>query len=94
MDEHGAEALARVSIQVINRLPILDAPRTVYLAENTDGRENPVVLGLVRATHPDDEDFTFSLSPGSLRFAIGETSGELRYVGPGEDLKTIRISWR
>ena len=87
MDEHGAEALARVSIQVINRLPILDAPRTVYLAENTDGRENPVVLGLVRATHPDDEDITFSLSPGSLRFAIGETSGELRYIGPGEDFE-------
>ena len=87
MDEHGAEALARVSIQVINRLPILDAPQTVYLPENTDGRENPVVLGVVRATHPDDEDITLSLSPGSLRFAIGETSGELRYVGPGEDFE-------
>ncbi len=87
MDDHGAEAVARVSIQVINRLPILDAPRTVFLPENTDGRENPVVLGVVRATHPDDEDITFSLSPGSLRFAIGETSGELRYVGPGEDFE-------
>ena len=86
-DEYGADAVARVSIRVINRLPMIDAPMTVDLLENADGRENPVMLGLVQATDPDGDEVSFSLVPENSRFAIGETSGELQYVGPGEDFE-------
>ena len=57
------------------------------LAENADGRVNWISLGAVTATDPDSDTVRYSLVGGndSDLFAIGETSGELYYVGPGED---------
>ena len=57
------------------------------LAENVDGRVNRLSLGAVTATDPDSDTVRYSLVGGndSSLFAIGETSGELYYVGPGED---------
>ena len=57
------------------------------LAENVDGSVNQISLGLVAATDLDSDSVRYSLVGGndSSLFAIGETSGELYYVGAGED---------
>ena len=60
------------------------------LAENVDGRVNRLSLGLVTATDLDSDSVRYSLVGGndSSLFAIGETSGELYYVGAGEDYES------
>ena len=60
------------------------------LAENVDGRVNGLSLGSVTATDPDSDGVRYSLLDGndSSLFAIGETSGELYYVGLGEDYES------
>ena len=60
------------------------------LAENVDGRVNRLSLGAVTATDPDSDGVRYSLAGGndSVLFAIDETSGELYYVGPGEDYES------
>ena len=57
------------------------------LAENVDGRVNWLSLGTVTATDPDSDTVRYSLLDGndSSLFNIDETSGELFYVGAGED---------
>ena len=59
------------------------------LAENVDGRVNRLSLGTVTATDPDSDTVRYSLLVGndSSLFAIEETSGELFYVGAGEDFE-------
>ena len=59
------------------------------LAENVDGRVNRLSLGTVTATDPDSDAVRYSLLGGndSSLFAIEETSGELFYVGAGEDFE-------
>ena len=59
------------------------------LAENVDGRVNGLSLGTVTATDPDSDTVRYSLLDGndSSLFAIEETSGELFYVGAGEDFE-------
>ena len=59
------------------------------LAENVDGRVNWISLGSVTATDPDSDAVRYSLLGGndSSLFAIEETSGELFYVGSGEDFE-------
>ena len=57
------------------------------LAENTDGGANRVSLGTVTASDPDDDPVVYSIEGGneSGSFEIHAASGELFYVGPGED---------
>ena len=60
------------------------------MAENADGRANRLSLGRVTATDPDsDAVVRYSLVGGndSSLFDIEETSGELFYVGAGEDFE-------
>ena len=56
------------------------------LAENTDG----VSLGTVSASDPDDDPVAYSIEGGneSGSFEIDAASGELFYVGSGEDYET------
>ena len=60
------------------------------LAENADGSANGLSLGRVLATDPDRDEVRYSLTGGneSMLFNIDETSGELYYVGPGEDYES------
>ena len=60
------------------------------MAENADGRANGLSLGRVLATDPDGDEVRYSLTGGneSMLFNIDETSGELYYVGPGEDYES------
>ena len=74
------------------------------LAENVDGSVNQISLGVVEATDPDSDTVRYSLVGGneSELFAIEETSGELYYIGAGEDFEsgvtshelTVRASGR
>ena len=76
---------------------VTDAPeapafgKTSYafvLAENVDGSETRVSLGTVAAEDPDDGDtVSYAIAAGTElgRFAIDASSGELFYVGTGED---------
>ena len=58
------------------------------LAENADGRANGLSLGRVLATDPDGDEVRYSLTGGNELFTVDETSGELYYVGPGEDYES------
>ena len=58
------------------------------LAENADGRANGLSLGRVLATDPDGDAVRYSLTGGNELFTVDETSGELYYVGPGEDYES------
>ena len=65
------------------------------LAENVDGRVNRLSLGTVTATDPDSDTVRYSLLGGndSSLFGIEETSGELFYVGAGEDFEGTVTSY-
>ena len=67
-----------------------DGSYAFELAENADGRANGLSLGRVLATDPDGDEVRYSLTGGneSMLFTVDETSGELYYVGPGEDYES------
>ena len=59
------------------------------LAEETDGSANRLSLGTVTATDPDGGSVTYSIEAGNPGlFDIDAASGELFYVGAGEDYET------
>ena len=60
------------------------------LAENADGSANRISLGTVTATDPDGGSVTYSIEGGNAAglFEIDAASGELFYVGAGEDYET------
>ena len=60
---------------------------TFELHEHRDGRTEPVALGTVRATDPDGEAITYTLSVGdATRFAVNASTGVFTYIGPGNVL--------
>ena len=60
------------------------------LEENADGSTNRLSLGAVSATDPDGGSVSYGIEGGneSGRFEIDAASGELFYVGGGEDYET------
>ena len=60
------------------------------LAENADGSANRISLGTVSATDPDGGSVSYGIEGGNEagRFEIDAASGELFYVGGGEDYET------
>ena len=60
------------------------------LAENADGGTNGVSLGTVTATDPDNDPVAYSIEGGneSGSFEIDAASGELFYIGTGEDYES------
>ena len=65
-----------------------DGSYAFELAENADGRANGLSLGRVTATDPDRDEVRYSLTGGNGLFTVDETSGELYYVGAGEDYES------
>ena len=63
---------------------------TFELAENVDGSDERLSLGVVEAVDPEGDPVHYSLAGGNASdlFAIEETSGELYYVGSGEDFES------
>ena len=66
-----------------------EASCAFVLAENTDGSTNRVSLGTVTATDPDGDTVSYALAgdDASERFELDASSGELYYVGSGEDFE-------
>ena len=60
------------------------------LAENADGSTDRISLGTVSATDPDDGSVAYGIEGGNAAalFEIDTASGELFYVGGGEDYET------
>ena len=65
------------------------------LAEGTDGSANRLSLGTVSATDPDGGSVTYTIAGGNAAglFEIDAASGELFYVGAGEDYDTGSTSF-
>ena len=86
-DRAGLAAVAKVRVLLldVNEAPaFVDSAYAFDLAENVRG---PRELGRVEATDPDRGDaLTYSLTQGDgARFAVDGASGQVRYVGAGED---------
>ncbi len=83
----SAEALVAVTVAGVNEGPAFEAgPYAFELLENVAG---PVVLDTVSAADPDEDDaVSYGLASGGAGlFEVDETSGEVRYVGAGEDFE-------
>ena len=65
------------------------------LEENADGSANRISLGTVTATDPDGGSATYSIEGGNAAglFEIDAASGELFYVGGGEDYESGTTSY-
>ncbi len=88
-----ARTTATVAVADVNEAPsFVDSAYAFELAENVAG---PLVLGVVRATDPDrDDPPAYSLAEGDAeRFEVDAVTGEVRYVGAGEDAETGPESW-
>ena len=88
---HTVDTTVTVTVTDAPEAPAFEEERYEFaLAENTDGSDNRLALGAVTATDPDGDAVRYSLSGGndSELFAIDETSGELFYVGSGEDFES------
>ncbi len=84
-----SEAEIVVSVTNVNEVPSFAQDSWAFeLAENTPG---PVVLGTVEASDPDEGDaVSYRLaSGGGGLFAVDASSGEVRYVGGGEDYESV-----
>ena len=87
------EVRATVSLLDVNEGPRFLEPSYEYeIEENAPG---PISLGVVGATDPDRADtLTYSLAgEDAERFEVDGTSGEVRYVGGGEDAETGPAGW-
>ena len=85
---YSTEVTVTVTVTNAPEAPAFEEERYAFaLPENTDGSDNRLALGAVTATDPDGDAVRYSLAGGNASdlFAIGETSGELYYVGGGED---------
>ncbi len=86
-DGRGGMSDAEVVVDVENRPPVFGPSLNFELAENRDGRGMPIVIGRVRVTDPDGDDFEVGLASSNDRFVIDAESGHLNYTGPGEDFE-------
>ena len=85
----------------VNVTDVAEAPAfaqagyTFDLAEETDGSADRLSLGTVSATDPDGGSVTYSIAGGNAAglFEIDAASGELFYVGAGEDYDTGTTSF-
>ena len=89
-DGRGGSSLATVGVKVVNAAPVFS--HRIYpfeLAENLDGRQQPVKLGQLTVSDPDGDELSYSLMSGDRsRFTVGVEDGVVTYVGPGEDFET------
>ena len=77
--------------QVQQQPPAFDRQAHLFeLEENADGSTDRLSLGAVSATDPDGGSVSYGIEGGneSGRFEIDAASGELFYVGGGEDYET------
>ena len=90
-DADALAALQEQSGTAVNAAPAFGHPGYAFaLAENADGSTNRVSLGTVAATDPEGTTLAYRLVGGneSGSFEIDETTGELFYIGSGEDFES------
>ena len=83
--ERTGDATVTVRLVNVNDAPVFTAERYAFaMAENAAG---PLALGAVEAVDLDEGDtLTYRLATGDAdRFAVDSVTGEVRYVGSGED---------
>ena len=89
--EQTTDATVTVNVTDVAEAPsFAQAGYTFDLAENADGSVARLSLGTVSATDPDGGSVSYGIEGGneSGRFEIDAASGELFYVGGGEDYET------
>ena len=89
--EETTDATVTVNVTDVAEAPAFaQAGYAFALAENADGSVARLSLGAVSATDPDGGSVSYGIEGGneSGRFEIGAASGELFYVGGGEDYET------
>ena len=94
--EETTDATVTVNVTDVAEAPAFaQAGYTFDLAENADGSVARLSLGTVSATDPDGGSVSYGIEGGngSGRFEIGAASGELFYVGGGEDYETGSTSF-
>ena len=86
---YSTEVTVTVTVTDAAEAPVFGEETYFELAENTDGGVNWISLGVVEAVDPDGDAVRYSLASGNEtdRFAIDAATGELYYVGPGEDFE-------
>ena len=88
-DGAGGTSSSRVTVTVNTAPAFTERSYTFSLPENQDGRVHPVLLGNVLAEDADGDRVTHSLAWGDeTRFVVGARSGNVSYVGPGEDYES------
>ena len=98
--DRTATALVTVTVANENEAPVFRQESWSFgLAENTAG---PLVVGAVEATDVDEGDtLVYALADGDPdltdrdpeRFQVDAASGEVRYLGPGEDFESGDGPW-
>ena len=80
-------ATVTIVLSAVNDAPAFEASGYAFeLEENRDGSGEPVALGQVRASDPEGEAVTYTLTDGDpARFAVDPTGGAITYRGRGED---------
>ena len=94
--DQTTDATVTVDVTDVAEAPsFAQAGYTFALAENADGSVARLSLGTVSATDPDGGSVSYGIEGGneSGRFEIGAASGELFYVGGGEDYETGSTSF-
>ena len=61
---------------------------TFRLAENRSGRGRPIFLGSITPSDSNGGPMRYDLVRGNGRFAVGNASGSVTYVGPGENFES------
>ncbi len=86
-DAGGLADSASVTVAVLNENEAPAFADSAYAFELSENARGPVLLGQTEATDPDEGDaLTYSLAGGDAgRFQVDGATGEVRYVGPGED---------
>ena len=86
-DADGLADTASVTVAVLNENEAPAFADSAYAFELSENARGPVLLGQTEATDPDEDDaLTYSLARGDAgRFEVDGATGEVRYVGPGED---------
>ena len=94
-DKAGLSAAVTVAVALRDTNEGPSFADSAYAFEFAENMAGPLLLGTVRATDPDASDrLMYSMASGDAElFAVDASSGQVRYVGSGEDAETSTGSW-
>ena len=87
--EISVQTTVRITIKTNNAPQFNQNFYAFNLSENRDGSTTPIPLGFVNATDDDGDPLTYSITSGATnKFNINSLTGEITYVGRGENYET------